>query len=60
MSAAQEIIIDDVTQIAQRVPYLELAPSRLFSPGLIAELAVASDRLAAKVAKLQELTDASR
>lgn len=52
---AAEMLIDDVTQIAQRVPFLEVAPARLFEPGLISELADASDRLAAKVARLQEM-----
>lgn len=50
----QSMIVDDVTQIAQRIPYLEVAPPRFFSVGLVSELADASDRLAVKVAKLQE------
>lgn len=56
----REAVIDDVTQIVQRVPFLEVAPARLFDPGLISELADASDRLAVKVAKLQEGQGASR
>ena len=57
---ADEMLIDDITQIAQRVPYIEVAPTRLFSVGLLSELADASDRLAAKVGKLQEAQGASR
>jgi len=56
----REMLIDDVTQIAQRVPFIEVAPARLFDPGLLSELADASDRLAAKVAKLQEAQGADR
>ena len=55
---AAELVIDDVTQIVQRVPFLEVAPARYFEPGLVSELADASDRLAATVAKLQEKTNA--
>ena len=51
---AEEMLADDVAQIVQRLPYLEVAPTRLFTPGLVSELADASDRLAAKVAKLTE------
>lgn len=51
---ADEMLADDVAQIVQRLPYLEVAPARLFTPGLLSELADASDRLAAKVAKLSE------
>lgn len=53
-----EMLIDDVTQIVQRVPFIECAPLHLFDPGLLAELADASDRLAATVAKLQEKANA--
>lgn len=53
----EEMLADDVAQIAQRVPYLEVAPKRYFTPGLVSELADASDRLAAKVASLQEATN---
>jgi len=52
-----EMVTDDVTQICQRVPFLEVAPATVFSAGLISELAEASDRLAATVAKLQEQTN---
>ncbi len=51
---AEQMLADDVAQIVQRLPYLEVAPARLFSPGLLSELADASDRLALKVAKLTE------
>ena len=60
MSDIEEMIVDDVTQIVQRVPFIEVAPARLFDSGLVAELAEASDRLAAKVAKLQEQANGSR
>ncbi len=55
-----ELLIDDVTQIIQRTPFVEVAPARLFDAGLTSELADASDRLAAKVAQLQEAQGASR
>lgn len=51
---AEQMLADDVAQIVQRLPYLEVAPARLFTPGLLSELADASDRLALKVAKLTE------
>jgi hypothetical protein len=51
---AVDMLTDDVSQIVQRLPYLEVAPARMFTPGLLSELADASDRLAAKVAKLTE------
>lgn len=53
-ASVREQLVDDVTQIIQRVPFIERYPARLFDPGLISELAEASDRLAAKVAQLQE------
>lgn len=58
--AKQEMLIDDVTQIVQRVPFIEVAPAKLFGPGLLSELADAVDRLAVKVAKLQEAQGADR
>lgn len=51
---AETMLADDVAQIVQRLPYLEVAPKRMFSAGLISELADASDRLALKVARLTE------
>lgn len=51
---AEEMLADDVAQIIQRLPYLEVAPASLFTPGLLSELQDASDRLALKVAKLTE------
>ncbi len=51
---AAEMLADDVSQIVQRLPYIEVAPCAMFTPGLLSELADASDRLAAKVAKLAE------
>lgn len=51
---ANDLLADDVAQIIQRLPYIEVAPASAFSPGLLAELSDASDRLAAKVARLTE------
>lgn len=59
-ASVREQIVDDVTQIIQRVPYIERYQARLFEPGLLSELAEASDRLAAKVADLQEAQGATR
>jgi hypothetical protein len=56
-ASVREQVIDDVTQIIQRVPFIERYPARLFDPGLVAELAEASDRLASRVAQLQEQTN---
>lgn len=53
-------LVDDVTQIIQRVPYVECAPVRLWEEGLVSELADAVDRLAVKVAQLQEAQGATR
>lgn len=59
--AAQEaMLVDDVSAVIERVRFLEVAPYRLFNASLISELADASDRLAAKVAKLQEQESAGR
>ena len=60
LRAKEGMLIDDVTQIVQRVPFIEVAPARLFTPGLVAELADAVDRLAVKVGKLQEALGADR
>ena len=54
---AEAMLADDVAQIVQRLPYLEVAPARLFSPGLLSELRDASDRIALKVAKLTEASE---
>jgi hypothetical protein len=56
----KEQLVDDVTQIVQRVRYVECAPTRLWEAGLVSELADAVDRLADKVAKLQEAQGADR
>ena len=53
-------LVDDVTQICQRVRYVEVAPTRLWEVGLVSELADAVDRLSVKVAKLQEAQGADR
>jgi uncharacterized Fe-S cluster-containing radical SAM superfamily enzyme len=55
-----EQLVDDVTQICQRVPFVETAPARLWESGLVSELADAIDRLSVKVAKLQEAQGADR
>lgn len=59
-ASLREQLTDDVTQIVQRVRYIECAPQRLWEPGLISELADAADRLSAKAAKLQEAQGADR
>lgn len=53
-------IIEDVTAISQAARYLEVAPVNLFDASLVSELADSSDRLAAKVARLQEWQGAGR
>ena len=58
--SAREGLIEDVTAISRAVRYIEVAPVRMFDASLLSELADASDRLAAKVADLQERTGASR
>lgn len=57
--SVKEQLRDDVTQIIQRVPFIECAPLRLFDDGLLSELADASDRLAATIAKLKEKANAN-
>lgn len=59
-SSAREGVVEDVTAISRAVRYLEVAPPRLFDTSLLSELADASDRLAVKVADLQERQGASR
>lgn len=58
--SVREALIDDATHIIQRVPYIERYPAQIWEPGLISELAEASDRLAAKVTQLQEAQGADR
>ncbi len=57
---AKEMLVDDVTSICQRIPFIEVAPPRMFDVSLLSELADASDRLAARVADLQERQGAGR
>ena len=59
-ASVEECLIDDVTQVCQRVPFIERYPDRLWDIGLVSELADAADRLAVKVAKLQEAQGADR
>jgi hypothetical protein len=59
-ASLREQLIDDVTQIIQRVRFVEVAPTRLWEPGLVSEFAEAVDKLAVKVAKLQEAQGADR
>lgn len=53
-------LVDDVAEIVSRVRYIEVSPAYLWESGLLSELADASDRLAAKVAKLQGAQGADR
>lgn len=55
-----QMLTDDVTQICQRVPFIEVAPAHLFSEGLLSEIVDASDRLAVAVSKIQERRSADR
>lgn len=55
-----DALTDDATSIIQRVPFIERYPARLWSLGLVSELAEASDRLAVAVSKLQEAQGADR
>lgn len=59
-SSAFDGLVEDVTAIACAVRYVEVAPARLFDASLLSELADTSDRLAAKVADLQERQGAGR
>lgn len=56
----REQLVDDVTHIVQRVQYIECAPARLWTTGLVSELDDAATRLAAKVTKLKEAEGADR
>lgn len=58
--AKLQMLVDDVTGICQRVPFIEVAPAHLFSDGLLSEIADASDRLAVAVSKIQERRSADR
>jgi hypothetical protein len=49
----REAVIDDVTQVIQRTPFICRYPKRLFDIGLIDEFADALDRLNVKLAELQ-------
>jgi hypothetical protein len=51
--STREAIIDDVTQVIQRTPYICRYPKRLFDIGLVHEFADALDRLNVKLAELQ-------
>jgi hypothetical protein len=53
-ASVEELLADDISQIVQRTPFIEVAPASVFSPSLVSELADAVDRLAAKVARLTE------
>lgn len=59
-ASVREVLIDDVTHVIQRIPFIERYPASLWDAGLVDELADASDRLAAKVAQLQEALGADR
>lgn len=49
-----ESLIDDVTQVIQRTPFICRYPKRLWSIGLVSEFADAIDRLNVKLAELQD------
>lgn len=51
--SVREAVIDDVTQVIQRAPFICRYPKRLFDIGLIDEFADALDRLNVKLAELQ-------
>ena len=53
-------LVDDVTEIMQRVPFVEIAPARLWDAGLVSELGDVVARLSEKFAKLQEAQGADR
>lgn len=59
-ASLREQLVDDVTHIVQRVPYIERARPAMWEAGLVSELADAVDRLAVKVAQLQEAQGADR
>jgi hypothetical protein len=48
-----ESLIDDVTQVIQRTPFICRYPKRLWTIGLVSEFADALDRLNVKLAELQ-------
>lgn len=49
-----EGLIDDVTQVIQRTPFICRYPRRLWTVGLVSEFADALDRLSVKLAELQD------
>jgi hypothetical protein len=57
--SVKEQLRDDVTQIIQRVPFVDCAPFHLWDAGLIDELADVSDRLSATIAKLKGKANAN-
>lgn len=50
-------LIDDVTQITQRVPFVECAPAKMWEPGLVSELEEAVSKLSKKLADLKGKVD---
>lgn len=58
--SVKEQLRDDVTNVIQRVPYIECAPAHLWEPGLVSELAEAAEKLTAKLSKLQGAQGADR
>lgn len=53
-------VIDDVTQIIQRTPYIIRAHASHFSTGLLSELAEAVDLLSVKITDVEEAHGAGR
>lgn len=52
-TSISESLIDDVTQVIQRAPFICRYPKRLWTVGLVSEFADALDRLSCKLAELQ-------
>lgn len=51
--SVNESLVDDVTQVIQRTPYICRYPKRFWTVGLVSEFADALDRLSVKLAELQ-------
>lgn len=58
--SARDAVVEDVSHIVRIAPFLARYPVRLFTPGLVAELAEAVDILSCKVADLKEVEGAGR
>jgi hypothetical protein len=58
--SARSQIIEDISDIVRCAPFVARCPTRMFTPGLVSELAAAVDILACKVADLEEAEGADR